>query len=253
MSILDNIIITQIDPPIVVHSEKGRHVQMIDRSSFGISLCMSGQITYTMNGKKFVSDQNSVILHPKGSTYFLYGDKEGFFPVINFQCENLFADELIVFHPDSTKECIKEFEKLKSIFLQGGNRLEMFSILYKLLNRISTVKQTKHQPLENITRYIQTNISDTNLSNKNLATQIGFSEVYFRRLFLSCYGVTPKQYILNFRIEKAKQLLTDTPNTVTKISEMCGFSSPYHFCRAFKAKVGVTPTQYAKENTVYKI
>lgn len=253
MNIFENITITHIEPPVVVHSQKGHKNHMTNRNFFGISLCMGGQITYSMNGKQFLSTKDSVILHPKGSSYFLHGDKEGFFPVINFDCENLICNEITVFYPDNINNCLKEFENLKNIYLQGRDRLKLMSSLYKLLSNITSAKSQKHQPLENVVKYIHSNISDANLSNEKLADQIGISEVYFRKLFLSCYGITPKQYILNYRIERAKQLLTDTPNTVTKISEMCGFSSPYHFCRVFKTKAGIPPTQYAKENTVYKI
>ena len=74
-----------------------------------------------------------------------------------------------------------------------------------------------------------------------------------RKLFLSYYHITPKQYVLDIRIRKAKQLLCDTPFSVTAIAEECGFSSVYHFCRVFKEKTGFTPTEYANLNKIYQI
>ncbi len=74
-----------------------------------------------------------------------------------------------------------------------------------------------------------------------------------RKLFLKQYKLTPKQYILQMRIQKAKQLLEESPFTVAAISEKCGFSNPYHFSRAFKQRTGLTPTQYAAQNRFYEI
>ena len=87
MDNLDNIVITDIQTPIVVHSEKGRKFQMTNRQSYGLSLCISGQITYTMNGENYISHQNNAVLLPQGGTYSLFGDMEGLFPVINFKCK----------------------------------------------------------------------------------------------------------------------------------------------------------------------
>ena len=101
------------------------------------------------------------------------------------------------------------------------------------------------------TKYIEENIFNPDLSNAILTKQARISEVYLRKLFLSQYNTTPKQYILNIRINKAKQLLTDTPFTITAISEECGFKSLYHYCRIFKAKTGLTTTQYAKLNKTF--
>jgi len=55
------------------------------------------------------------------------------------------------------------------------------------------------------------------------------------------------------RIQKAKSLLTNGTHTITAVSEECGFSSLYHFCRAFKEKTGMTPTEYAKDSKIYQI
>ena len=59
--------------------------------------------------------------------------------------------------------------------------------------------------------------------------------------------------ILEKRIAEAKQLLRNTTTGVTQVGEQCGFSGVYHFCRAFKKRVGITPTQYAEQNRIFKL
>ena len=75
------------------------------------------------------------------------------------------------------------------------------------------------------------------------------SEVHFRKLFAEKYNTTPKQYIIDVRMKKAKQMLRASNLAVTEIAYMCGFTSLYSFSRAFKDKTGQTPSEYAKTHT----
>ena len=253
MNNLDNIVITDIEIPIVVHSKKGRKFQMTNRQSYGLSLCISGQVTYTMNGENYISDQNKAVLLPQGGTYSLFGDAEGLFPVINFKCKNFNCNEIMVFKLENPQAFLKSFEALKNLFLDDKNHLKIYSVFYELLSKIYYENSQKHTLLDSAIQFIAENTQNPTLSNTCIAKQIGISEVYLRKLFLSYYHITPKQYVLDIRIRKAKQLLCDTPFSVTAISEECGFSSVYHFCRAFKNKTGMTPTEYANLNKIYQI
>ena len=92
--------------------------------------------------------------------------------------------------------------------------------------------------------YMEQNYSNAGLTNQNVADHLDVSEVYFRRLFREEFHTTPKQYILDLRIRKAKQLLAEGHLPVNEISESCGFSSVYHFSRAFRQAAGLSPTEY---------
>jgi len=250
MKMFEALTVTHIDGLITVFSQKGREAVMTDRPFYGISLCIDGQITYTMDGQKYVSNQNHAVLLPKGGHYSLHGDSEGRFPVINFDCTGLSCDRILVLPLQDPQSCLQDYARIKNLFPE--NRLKSISVFYDLLDKLFT-QQTKNHILSPVTAYLETALGDPGLSNGEIARQLGISEVYFRKLFLSQYGTTPKQYILELRLQKAKGLLTDTNLTVTEIAETCGFSSLYHFCRIFKAKTGLTPTEYAKHHKVYKV
>ena len=253
MFCFDELIVTEIEKPIIVHSQKGRCFHMKDRAFYGLSLCISGQITYTMNGKQYVSTPHNAVLLPQGGTYSLYGDKEGLFPVVNFKCDHFKSDELLVLPLKNAQLCLEEFQTLKNAFLYKENHLHIYSIFYKLLSRVCFENENMNNPLKNVIEYIEENIDDTELSNTKLALKLGISEVYLRKQFVAHLDLTPKKYILNMRIQKAKQMLSETALTVTEIAEKCGFGSLYHFCRSFKEKTGSTPTEYANLNKKYQI
>lgn len=236
-----------------VNSYKGRSETITNRQSNGISICYGGQITYKMNGKTFISNKDCAIIHPKGSSYELFGNSQGVFSVINFDCVLPFCDEITVIPLANPSIYHEDFENIKALELFPENRLKILSVLYTVLHKLSKEQFNSNSLIYPAVKYIENNISNPNLTNKTLADSLNISEIYFRKLFIEQYKITPKQYVLNARIKKAKQLLGGTALSVTAVANECGFTSVYHFCRAFKARCGKTPTQYAESHKRFKI
>ncbi len=245
MESLSQIIISDIDEVLTVCANKGRQVDTQNRRCYGLSFCTSGKITYTHNGRQFVSEKGNAIILPKGATYRLYNNEGGEFPLINFSCAKDFTEEFITLPINSVESYLNDFERLKKYFISVGNRLRSIGILYDIFDRIN--REAKADGiLTPAIKKIHSDFCSTDINNFSLAKTVNMSEIYFRRLFKEKYSTTPKQYILNMRINLAKQKLAQTNNSVNQISLDCGFSSVYHFCRAFKEKTGITPTEYRK-------
>ena len=253
MTDFNNIVITDIAKPVIVRLEKGRRAHTDNRKSFGLSLCLKGQITYTMGEKSVVSTRENAVLLPKGATYCYECDKEGIFYVVNFQCDNFCEDEIDCVPLESPQECIKAVEEIHRLFGQNDGRLDILAATYNFLGRVAASRHYEKGPTSRAVQYITDHLGDEDLSNTLVAESIGISEVYLRKLFLARYDTSPHQFILKMRINKAKELICDTQLSVADIAEQCGFASIYHFCRVFKQRVGVTPTQYGAENRLFKI
>ena len=226
---------------------------MENRQYFGVCFSMSRQNTNTLNGKRYVSKPDNAILVPRGCSYCRVTDSEGRFPLINFSCSGLDLREIAVLPLDDSQDFIQRFRTLQQMFLRNESRMKIYSSFYELLDCLAAPNEQNSDRLTFVEKYIEEHIQDPTLSNMELAKCLGISEVYLRKQFQTHYRVTPKQYILDIRVRKAKQLLVDTPFTVTAIAEECGFSSVYHFCRSFRQRTGKTPTQYAAENRTYQI
>jgi AraC-like DNA-binding protein len=78
-----------------------------------------------------------------------------------------------------------------------------------------------------------------------LAREAHASRAHFVRSFKMAFGETPHQYLLRRRIERAKELLRGTGLPVTEVSLEVGFRSLGSFSTAFRALVGMSPSEYA--------
>ncbi|MBE6689444.1 MAG: helix-turn-helix transcriptional regulator [Ruminococcaceae bacterium] len=250
---LNSMTVTDIIDIFTVFSPKGRKEKIVDRKSYALSFCASGQITYTHKGKSFISDPCHAIILPQAQTYHLYGDKSGAFPVINFTSAGFISDTMVLIPVKSPETYIKDFEKMKALSLFDGNRTKIMSIFYDILHRLYCDNIQSPGILEPAIEYLKSNYTCHELTNQKLADECNISEVYFRKLFHRIYNTTPKQYITDIRIDRAKQLLSDGILKINAVAYECGFSNQYHFCRAFKAKTGTTPTEYMKRNRISKI
>ena len=186
-----------------------------------------------------------VLIPPQGATYSLYDNAGGDFPLIDFTCTAPFTDEFIVIPLGYDGDYLSDFERLKELYITGRGRLKMLGILYGIFDRLSG---EGHIPsvLTSAFNYISENISDSALKNREIAESIGVSECYLRRLFSENYGKSPRKYILEQRINLSCDMLCSQSVSVGEIADKCGFSSVYHFCRAFKERTGLTPTEYRK-------
>lgn len=86
--------------------------------------------------------------------------------------------------------------------------------------------------------------ADPGLDLDAAASCAGYSRYHFLRAFKEVYGETPGQYLTHRRIERAEEMLRCANLTVTEICTLVGFSSLGTFSARFKARTGLTPSEY---------
>ena len=95
-------------------------------------------------------------------------------------------------------------------------------------------------------RYMDAHYSG-NCSLHEIAAAVHLSPVYFHSRFREVTGRTPFAYLMNLRIESAKQLLQTENIDMEQISERCGFSSQSYFSSVFRKATGFTPSAYRRQ------
>ena len=245
---LQNCVVCDVIKAATVYSPKGRFHQMRDREMYGLSLCKSGEIVYTQNGKSYVSDKDHVVILPEGGTYTISGTATGEFPVINFTCRDVLCNEITLIKVKNYEGLLSDYEQMRKLSAVGGNRARLLSIFYHMIDLLQT--ESCPSILLPAVRYLEANYTDPNIQNAVLASECKISEVYFRKLFTQSFRVSPRQYLIDLRIRKAEQLLTEGTMKTVDIAEACGFSGAYHFSRLFKRYTGKTPSAYRSANRI---
>lgn len=100
-----------------------------------------------------------------------------------------------------------------------------------------------NNPVYKAVKYMNENCTSP-LSIKQISSDLNMSEANFCQYFKKIIGVTPKEYLTNLKLAKAKDLIKHT--SVTEAAFDLGFENISHFITLFKNKYGVTPKQYQK-------
>lgn len=100
--------------------------------------------------------------------------------------------------------------------------------------------------LRRVTDFIEENL-DSELGLAELAAVAQFSEYHFSRMFKQSTGSTPHRYVMERRIERAKELLAHSQISIKEISNRVGFGDQAHLTTVFKRLTGVTPKQFREQ------
>lgn len=95
--------------------------------------------------------------------------------------------------------------------------------------------------------YIRTHYADSSLSVKEIADHVHLSTSYLCTYFKNETGSTLNQYLAEYRMNKAKKLLSDPRNRISEISSMVGYADGNYFGKSFKKNVGMSPSEYREK------
>lgn len=99
------------------------------------------------------------------------------------------------------------------------------------------------QKLKQAVEYIQEHLSE-NLSLSEMACELGMSQYYFCHLFKKSTRMSPHQYLIQQRLERAKHLLKQPDQSITFVALECDFANPSHFAKCFRKYTGMNPKQF---------
>lgn len=105
---------------------------------------------------------------------------------------------------------------------------------------------------EKIKRYIECRYME-NVKISDLAEHCGLNRSYMTKCFTEITGISPKEYLVRYRIDRAKELLQLKDMPVSNVAYAVGYSDPLAFSRMFKEKEGMPPLEYRKHNSNRKL
>lgn len=127
--------------------------------------------------------------------------------------------------------------------IDAQTALQAAEEMVQILSEI--IRQIPHYPhaIKEAIKYIEGHYYES-ITSKDVAEYVGLSSSYFSALFRQAVGSNPSDFIIDFRLRKAKQLLKESNYRIYEIAEMVGYENNFYFNRLFKKVVGCTPKEY---------
>lgn len=194
----------------------------------------------------------------------LFAQSEGMETIHDFQDRHPYRALLVVFsgydpseHPLPhigawmNKASLEPFvDEIQDAFFEGGNREELRNYIFAAVEwhlmrsqeQKSRDKVSYHNILE--TRELLARPDFLYDDWPGLSRRAGYSPAYLTTLFKNEFGITPYQFYLKTRLDRAAAALAESDASIRQISIECGFQNIESFYRAFKRRFGKTPNQY---------
>lgn len=237
-------------------------------------LCTQGYVNYQVNGIEYKLKEKESLFINKGALHMSSDmSEDGEYVTLTFPEELLFffkesrmkykyvwpytrMDYLRCFEIKGKNQILEYLYDIYNIYLNGSSMFEYdISILItkiwrQLVKSLSTIdfipnkKDVERQErVQVMLVYIHTHYADE-LSLKDIADAGMMSIAQCNRCFNKMLNVTPYEYLIQYRLQKATTLLKDATLNVTEISEIVGFNNVTHFIQVFKKVYGISPKKY---------
>lgn len=223
-----------------------------NRNSNTFNVRISGAVEYRFKEKSIVVNAGEMIFLPKGVSYTfrVLSKEDSLCTIINLNGD-FFSDTPVVYslkHFHRSDFLFNNFADLWN-FGTSGDRYLCISLLYELLSFIYHSENSKYHDkrkasiIEPAIEYLKTHIYDTSLKIDMLHNLCGVSHTYFRKIFITEVGMSPKDYIIEKRLSHAKVIIDiGEMDTVRNLALSVGYSDPLYFSKVFKRRYGVSPS-----------
>ena len=205
----------------------------------------SGTGTFRINNKSFYTKPGDVLFIPADTPYEVdYSTSESI--VVNMEFCNYTEPEVFKFKPESGVSVLfslmlEDWQKRHSV---NHAKATIYNILEKICEYDNAT--TDNPALAECIQYIDKHFCEPELDIKSLCDMGMVSSSGLYRFFMAHLGISPKQYIIKLRMNKALGLLAAGRLSIKEISFICGFSDDKYFSRIFKNTYGYPPSQLRK-------
>lgn len=156
-------------------------------------------------------------------------------------------------HADKLKDIVIRMLKnntysVTSQFILEGLLYTFLSVLTQDIEiSFSSEKERENLYIRKAIEYIQNTYSN-NIKVTDIASYVCINRSYLYTLFQKNIGMSPQEYLANYRLTRAAELLDVTDLPIGSVAMSCGYRDPLVFSKAFKGKKGMSPSQYRKKS-----
>lgn len=220
-----------------------------------ITLILRGTVTYHADGKDITALPGDIVYFPSGiyRKISIKPDEKMFSIVCLFHIDNANPNDSLPFPTILGKaapnDLVQLFTQLANIFLDKNEAYTIEAQAYLLLIIAKMIKLSRNHLLtENghvalALKYIEQNYH-SKITSDDLSAVTNLHSAYIAKLFKKHLGKSFNDYLNEYRVKMAKEMMMTHKSSIKRISTMCGFSDPQYFSKVFKNKTGQSPTVY---------
>lgn len=235
------------------------------RDHFLIHYIIEGSGTFLVNGKLYKLHKNQgFIIFPDDITYYEADNHtpwiykwvgfKGIKAEYYLQCAGLTKENPIFEYSNGKflEECFDNMIKASKLKYASELKLQgLLSIFLSELIELSSIDSSsdyyyKDVYIKKCLNYIEMNYSKKLLISE-IAALLGLNTKYFSLIFKESIGVTPQQYIISFRVNKACELMKNFKLSICDISRSVGYDDSLAFSKIFKKQKGMSPKKYREQ------
>lgn len=219
------------------------------RDYYLLHYVLSGKgVFHTPRGKYEVVKGDVFVIRPFEVTYYKAHKKEPWhYCWVGFEStlpiESLLGEDIV--HLPQAEHLFRGIKESDTI--HKGRELYVCAKIFELLGQIEMMEEEKRDQtlayIEQVQNYISAYYMKA-ISVELLAQKVGLERSYFSRTFKTYMGKSPQQYIVDFRLEKAAELISMHGYTPTQAAMSVGYKDLFQFSKMFKKKFGIPPSQY---------
>lgn len=216
---------------------------------------IEGSLHFKYRDYKFVASSGcTVILDCKFQNTYWAKDKV-IFQWFHFSgsstqafCDRFFESNILYFDASYEPGISPNVQLLLAhIKAKEKNDFRISTLIHTILCHLASYKQATPSSADFMTQkaisFMKKHLAEP-IMVEDIASYVGLSIYHFTRTFKNSIGTSPHEYLLNLRLAKAKEHLSNTNDSIDVTAIVCGFSSTSHFIRAFKKATGFTPKQF---------
>ena len=234
------------------------------RRDFQILYVKKGCIHYTVNNKSFIATENHILIYhpfePQQYVYYLKDSPDIYWLHFTGKDAEAVLKKLNLFNQKCyATDFDKKYEHLfNNIFTELNTKYvhfidlcsaylsELLLLISRNVTEYSFGKYSSSKEFQKIVEYINNNFNKP-LNFNDVALEFNLSVSWLTRLFNKHLNTSPKKYLTQFRMEKAKIMLNST-NRINDIALSVGYDDPLYFSRLFRKNTGISPSEYRKQS-----
>ena len=210
-----------------------------------LSFRVTGTGVFEIGNTRLITKPGDVLFLPADTPYKVeYSGSESI--VVHFdQCNYSEIENICV---GNSSEIDIRFRHLLKVWNQHHSANQAKSIIYDILDKISSDQKmsVSDTAVDNCVRYMDAHFRNPNIDIETVCGVAFISVSSLQRAFAKYFGISPKQYLIQLRMNLALELLAENELSAKEIAFACGFTDEKYFSRAFKKKYGYPPSQFRK-------